>query len=371
MAKVKSVHKIDVSTASFPVSMLLNSMVNTYKVYGSKTLSADVAIVPSGTPSEGMSVLIDYVAAISSPISGSRFGDYKLEIFGVKVPYSFLAKKLKIWCEYSNSAWSVFMLPSADSIPFIKLESIDPAILDDTTLTYDGTTGLFKIKTGGITNAMINASAAIAYTKLALTGAILNADLAGSIAWTKLLAGTAKRILGTNASTGVVEELSSATYPTTDELAYLKGVTSAIQTQLANRYTKTEADDITNALGVLIADTYTKAETDNLIAGVGSGVETYTTISGNTTLTAATIKQNIRIDATGGGVDITLPPANTLDEGYTTEWVVMGANAARLLRQGSDKIGDLTGAEVTALTITGAGNRVKTICDGSAAYYEA
>lgn len=42
-----------------------------------------------------------------------------------------------------------------------------------------------------IANAQISASAAIAYSKLALTGAILNADLAGSIAYSKLVLGGA------------------------------------------------------------------------------------------------------------------------------------------------------------------------------------
>lgn len=40
--------------------------------------------------------------------------------------------------------------------------------------------------TGSIVNADVNASAAIAYSKLNLTGAVLNADLAGSIAYSKL-----------------------------------------------------------------------------------------------------------------------------------------------------------------------------------------
>ena len=43
-----------------------------------------------------------------------------------------------------------------------------------------------EITDGTIVNADISASAAIAYSKLALTGAILNADLAGSIALSKL-----------------------------------------------------------------------------------------------------------------------------------------------------------------------------------------
>lgn len=43
------------------------------------------------------------------------------------------------------------------------------------------------IQAGVIVNSMVNVSAAIAYSKLALTGAILNADLAGSIAASKLI----------------------------------------------------------------------------------------------------------------------------------------------------------------------------------------
>jgi len=46
-----------------------------------------------------------------------------------------------------------------------------------------------SIASGVIVNADVNASAAIAYSKLNLTGAILNADLAGSIAGSKLATG--------------------------------------------------------------------------------------------------------------------------------------------------------------------------------------
>lgn len=43
-----------------------------------------------------------------------------------------------------------------------------------------------QVTAGTLTNASINAAAAIAYSKLALTGSVLNADLAGSIALSKL-----------------------------------------------------------------------------------------------------------------------------------------------------------------------------------------
>jgi len=50
----------------------------------------------------------------------------------------------------------------------------------------------------------------------------------------KLDASTASRILGTDASKNVTA-LDTATYPSLTELSYVKGVTSAIQTQLDNR----------------------------------------------------------------------------------------------------------------------------------------
>jgi len=50
----------------------------------------------------------------------------------------------------------------------------------------------------------------------------------------KLDASTASRILGTDASKNITA-LDTATYPSLTELSYVKGVTSAIQTQLDNR----------------------------------------------------------------------------------------------------------------------------------------
>ena len=57
-------------------------------------------------------------------------------------------------------------------------------------ITYDGTNFVVSemgtVEDGAITNAKVASGAAIAYSKLNLTGAILNADLAGSIADSKL-----------------------------------------------------------------------------------------------------------------------------------------------------------------------------------------
>jgi len=85
---------------------------------------------------------------------------------------------------------------------------------------------------GTIVNADINASAAVAYSKLALTGAIVSTDIANdtivnadintaaAIDWTKL---------------GISSTVSST------EIGYVDGVTSAIQTQLDSKLATTTA----------------------------------------------------------------------------------------------------------------------------------
>lgn len=79
-------------------------------------------------------------------------------------------------------------------------------------------TGNAQIVAGAIIDADVNASAAIAFSKMASL--------------------TASRILASNGS-GVVSILDTATYPSLTELAYVKEVTSAIQTQLNNRLSVT------------------------------------------------------------------------------------------------------------------------------------
>lgn len=80
-----------------------------------------------------------------------------------------------------------------------------------------------------IVNADISGSAAIAYSKLNLSTSIVNADISASaaIAYSKLAATTASRALVSDGS-GFV----SASSVTSAELGYVSGVTSAIQTQL-------------------------------------------------------------------------------------------------------------------------------------------
>lgn len=158
--KVNTIREIDVSTASFPVSLNLASKVSRYKLYGTKSITVDIVIDPTGTPKEGMLVVIDHSATLTTTTAVSRFGDYKLTVFGTKLPYSHLSTKVKIYCEYHDSAWDVFMLRSVGVLPYVSLEGIDPAILDPANLIADPTTGLFKIKDLGVPAAKLAADAA-------------------------------------------------------------------------------------------------------------------------------------------------------------------------------------------------------------------
>jgi hypothetical protein len=130
----------------------------------------------------------------------------------------------------------------------------DPVAFTDVGKIYLAGSGLtltgnsFSIATGGIVNSMVNAAAAIAYSKLNLTGNILNADISASaaIARSKIASGTANRIV-INDGSGVMVDASAimasralqsdasgipvASSVTSAELAFVSGVTSAIQTQ--------------------------------------------------------------------------------------------------------------------------------------------
>ncbi len=112
------------------------------------------------------------------------------------------------------------------------------------------------ILTGAILNADLAGS--IAYSKLILSGAILNADLAGSIAHSKMVAVTASKALVSDASGFVAAATTSTT-----ELNYLSGVTSAVQTQID---AKTDKSTLTTK-----GDTYVATGASTVVRqGIGS-----------------------------------------------------------------------------------------------------
>lgn len=135
---------------------------------------------------------------------------------------------------------------------------VDTAAQGDIAATSAG----LNIKSGVIINTDINASAAIAYSKLNLTGSIVDADVASgaAIALSKLAALTISRALVSDGS-GVV----SVSTTTSTELGYVHGVTSAIQTQLDAKARGTAANWITSD-GATKAITHSLGSTDIIVA---------------------------------------------------------------------------------------------------------
>lgn len=91
--------------------------------------------------------------------------------------------------------WGVDLDLNNNQLQNVKLHQ-DPTLTVEGTFGYDTTTKrpVYRaaastkqlVESGAIIDADVGSSAALAYSKLALTGAILNADLAGSIAYSKL-----------------------------------------------------------------------------------------------------------------------------------------------------------------------------------------
>jgi hypothetical protein len=80
-------------------------------------------------------------------------------------------------------AFLALSAPAFAVLPTMKANISGNAATANSCTTADSANALAN---GVLTNAMVNSSAAIAYSKLNLTGAVLNADLAGSIAYSKL-----------------------------------------------------------------------------------------------------------------------------------------------------------------------------------------
>ena len=159
MPTISSIKKIDLA-GTFPFVVNLSSPVQSYKITGDKTITTNMAITTTGTPKEGMVVSFDYKpGTVTANEANYKSGACSLAILGATIPYAFISKSLKIWCEYINSAWEVYMLPSFKTLPMIPAEAIATTVWDDTTIEYDGTTNKVRVKDGGISHAKMAADA--------------------------------------------------------------------------------------------------------------------------------------------------------------------------------------------------------------------
>lgn len=210
-------------------------------------------------------VLTQYMAAIADVTLQLSGGSFTLTA-DVDFGANFGLKPLYIKTRASNpSSEGLIRLAHTDTIAWRNNVNNDNLVME-----VDASDNLLWNRTqkvllsGAVVNADINASAAIAYSKLALTGSIVSGDLAGSIAVNKLVAlGTSLAVV-TDGS-GFLSTTGVTTTPT--ELNYVHGVTSAIQTQLTGK----ASTDLSNVASVSANVPMNSKKFTGLAAGSGNG----------------------------------------------------------------------------------------------------
>jgi hypothetical protein len=358
------------------------------KLKGTKTLGADFAITGSGTPSGDKNIIILSQAVITA-------STYTFSVFGLNIPNKLILGNWGAFCQYVDGAWVVvpFGLPAkpdgvlievnADGDLTIKDASIEAVKIGSTltaTIAAKATKTYVDAADVVLQNA-INALPASVYTtvsgdititsggaasiganKITLTmipnGLITNDKInaTAAIALSKLAATTASKVLVSDAS-GFVS--ASATTPT--ELAYLAGVTAG--TAAASKAVVLDASGKISTIDVttlkINGTTFLPSST------FSSGSLTTTTV-----LTAATLKTDYRANGSGGGYDITLPAANTVTADTPVRFYqVGGANTINIKRAGSDDIVNTAGVDVALLAMTVVGDYAEMYCDGSSKWY--
>lgn len=113
----------------------------------------------SGTPLEGMSCTFEYKA---TPTTGGN----SITFLGTTMPSDYTSKKVNIDAYYNGSAWIVDYQPAFDESDIITTTHIKNSNITEDKLAANSVTSA-KVKAGELTNSHINASAAIATSKLA------------------------------------------------------------------------------------------------------------------------------------------------------------------------------------------------------------
>lgn len=163
---------------------------------GDLTLSlADTAVVPGSFTNANITV--DQKGRLTSAASGSGGGTVT-SVFGR----------------------SGAVVAASNDYTWAQVNKATSSLADITTRSAsDLSSGILPLgRLSGITNTEIAAGAGIVYSKLSLTGAILNTDLAGSIADTKLLSiSTAGKVSDSALSSNVPLKNASNIFATTNE----------------------------------------------------------------------------------------------------------------------------------------------------------
>jgi len=376
------IHKpVDITSISgYAVKMA--SDVQIYSFTGTQTLGAAFSITADNTATDGATIWFWFWTSLTP-------GSYAFNILGTVINPSLVAGHFIAYAEYFSGAWHVVaggmqvsvkpsgggaittdangdltitgssiinsMISPSAAIDYSKL-ALAGAILNS---DLAGSIAYAKlVLTGSIVNSDISTSAAIDYSKLALAGAILNSDLAGSIAYSKLvLTGS---IVNTDIASGAaialskLASLTASTILVSDESGNISSsdVTSAVVTYLANITSDVQSQ--LNTINSAVSTLKPQAKTYNV------------PLTANTTLTAVTITNIVFIDSTGGGFTVYLPLISTLVDGQIVDIHQYGANAVTIGCNASDGgFMSATNSPEASLSLSSAGTKTTLQCNAA------
>ena len=165
-----------------------------------------------------------------------------------------------------------------------------------------------------------------AFGDLSLTNKVDNASIkaAAAIAFSKMAALTALQLAGFDGS-GFIVSLPVATYPSLTELSYIKGLTSAIQTQFSK---------------------------------ISGGGGTYTKSSSATIVLDVNATDSYKLNSTSNGIAVTLPAANLFTNGKKINILQVfsgGATRVTVSPAGADNLEVLSGLDAASFVYTTTG----------------
>ena len=327
---------IDISSIGASISLKVVSDVERYDFHGTVSMGSNYAITASGTPVDGMTVELWFWTTITP-------GANTFTILGTVINPKTITGHFVALCRY-NGDLSVWMVAAAAV----------PKEVDGVGITTDAN-GNISIKPLGIVDVMIAAAAAIGLGKLA---ALSFSQMVGSDGAGKLVS------------------LDPSTYPSLEELIHLKGVSSALQTQL-NNIVSTFASYTTSADLATLLSNY--ALTSSVASAISSALSSYSTTAdmnsaissaiaaakplvgkgilgaGTTTLDATALDYYL-VGTDLGAATINLPPSADKDDGFVLTIKLTGGNTASsvIQTQSSNILYSIINTSVA--NITGMGN---------------